>query len=422
MTESKQERLMQLNSAFEAIVNHSLSKSFNDLIEKNIDIFKGLKIIYSTENMESQLLDHPLKTIEEQFPYLKKFFYGQGFLFYTDEIYQQTKEGQAEIKLDYSISFDSNIAEKFRIWENGGSLDKDSLRFGELIQFVKNKGGMNFDYSFFVIENYFDSLDEKNDRPFNSIRALKRFESLIYNQNSFDIYHPIFTENRESAGKRACEVFSTYYDNRETVLELHTNRKLLYSVLLKSILLKKNENIDTKDKLRLLIEFSLKKLGRFAKTEIYFGWKFLKYNANLNFFDPIRTLGKNSLKKIRGMSWDLFSVRYLEKLIGMKTGADFYIPFFVSFDNRFINLLKVCPIRAVIIDEKTQRGSTVYLDESEFMEDINNSITEELNLELNDPSKKIKRMFKKIDCEVLEIEISKLEEELNIIISKALEK
>jgi len=31
-------------------------------------------------------------------------------------------------------------------------------------------------------------------------------------------------------------------------------------------------------------------------------------------------------------------------------------------------------------------------------------------------------MFKKIDCEVLEIEISKLEEELNIIISKALEK
>ena len=100
----------------------------------------------------------------------------------------------------------------------------------------------------------------------------------------------------------------------------------------------------------------------------------------------------------------------------------FIFLFFVSFDNRFINLLKVCPIRAVIIDEKKQRGSTVYLDESEFMEDINNSITEELNLELNDPSKKIKRMFKKIDCEVLEIEISKLEEELNIIISKALEK
>lgn len=281
---------------------------------------------------------------------------------------------------------------------------------------------MNFDYSFFVIENYFDSLDEKNNRPFNSIRALKRFDSLIYNQNNFNIYHPIFTENRESAGKRACEVFSTYYENREMVLELHTNRKLLYSVLLKSILLKKNENIDIKDKLRLLIEFSLKKLGFFAKTEIYFGWKFLKYNASLNFFDPIRTLGKNSLKKIRGMSWDLFSVRYLEKLIGMNTGADFYIPFFVSFDNRFINLLKVCPIRAVIIDEKIQRGSTGYLDELEFMEDINNSITEELNLELNDPSKKIKRMFKQIDCEILEIEISKLEEELNIVVSKALEK
>lgn len=81
MTERKQERMMQLQVAFEAIVNHSLSKSFNDLIEKNIDIFKGLKIIYSTQNMESQLLDHPLKTIEEQFPYLKKFFMDKDFFF-----------------------------------------------------------------------------------------------------------------------------------------------------------------------------------------------------------------------------------------------------------------------------------------------------------------------------------------------------
>lgn len=96
--------------------------------------------------------------------------------------------------------------------------------------------------------------------------------------------------------------------------------------------------------------------------------------------------------------------------------------FFVSFDNRFINLLKVCPIRAVIIDEEMRREFIVHLDELEFMEDINNSITEELNLELSDPNKKIKRMFKQIQCEVLEIEISKLEEELNIIISKALEK
>lgn len=418
MTESKQDRIMRLQVAFQTIVNHSLSKSFADLIEKNIDIFKGFKIIYSTENMKSQLLDYPLKTIENQCPYLKKFFYGQGLLFYTDEIYQQTKKGQAQIKLDYSISFDSNIAEKFRIWENGGSLDQDMKRFGELVQFIKNKGGMNFDYSFFVIENYYNSFDENNYRPFDSIRALKRFENLIYNENSFDVYHPNFTENRESAGRRECEVFSTYYDNREMVLELHKNRKVLYLVLLKSILLKKNKDIEAKDKLRLLMEFSLKKLGFFAKTEIYFGWKFVKHNDNLKFFDPIQTLGKNSLKKIRGMSWDLFSVRYLEKFIGINRNADFYIPYFVSFDNRFIDLLKVCPIRAVIMDDETKRVTTVYLDELEFMTDIGNSITQELNVELNDPNKKVNRMFKPILHEKLDIEILKLEEEFNILISK----
>lgn len=126
------------------------------------------------------------------------------------------------------------------------------------------------------------------------------------------------------------------------------------------------------------------------------------------------------------MSWDLYSVRYLGNLVGMNRsangGADFYIPFFVSFDNRFINLLRVCPIRTIIIDKEMRRELIVHLDELEFMKDIKDSITGELNLELSDPNKKIKRMLKQIQCEVLEIEISKLEEELNIVISKALEK
>lgn len=81
MTESKQERKMRLDSALQAIENHSVSNSFADLIENNIDVFKGFKIIYSTENIESQLLDYPLKTIEEQCPYLKKFFMDKDFFF-----------------------------------------------------------------------------------------------------------------------------------------------------------------------------------------------------------------------------------------------------------------------------------------------------------------------------------------------------
>lgn len=101
-----------------AILMHDPSDSFTNLIDNNEDLFQGFRLIYSTNNLDAEFSHSSLKEIEKHCPALKKYFYGTGLLFYSDELYATTKsKGRIEIPIDYSLSLDSNAAENFRIWE-----------------------------------------------------------------------------------------------------------------------------------------------------------------------------------------------------------------------------------------------------------------------------------------------------------------
>src|SRR5450830_928337 len=300
---------------------------------------------------------------------LKKILLWNRLNFFSNDLYSKTRlHGSIEIPIDYSLSLDSNAAEKFRIWENGGSLDKEQSRFEELIRFIKEgeTKGFNFDYSFFIIENLIDSMKENNHRPFNTIRALKRFDYLEYDKRLFNFLNPVFKENREQSGKRAIEALHFFHSTNEIQM-LINRRKGLYLILLKAVLMREQNTNSLKDNLKILIAFSLNTLGAFAKTEIYFAWKFLKYGKDFKFFESISQLNKKSLHKIRGMAWDLFAIRYQETLASHSKNSDFFIPFFASFDNKFVEFAKACPIRALIVDDQDKRVMTIYLDEHEFI-------------------------------------------------------
>ncbi|MDG6774716.1 hypothetical protein QCB45_10270 [Thiomicrorhabdus sp. ZW0627] len=414
MIESPEQRIERIQELLEVIVLHDPQDSFLKLIEGNRELFKGLKLIYSTNNIETDFSNYPLKKIEEDCPVLKKFFYGSGLLFYSDELFRRTLiEGKIKIPLDYSLSLDSNAAEKFRVWENGGSLDKDQDRFEELVRFIKEgeDDGFNFDYSFFIIENLLDSMKEENDRPFNTVRALKRFDHLNYDPDDFDIALPRFNEGRDFAGRRAIETLHLFQTSKD-VLNLLDRRKSLYIILLKAVILKQNKSTVLSDQLAELVGFTLDTIGKFAKSEIYFAWKFLKYGGDFDFFNPISQLGKKSIKKIRGMSWDLFAFRYQETLASKSYRSDFFVPFFASFDNKFVKLAKACPVRCILTDDRDKRVFTVFLDEYEFHEDLDASMNQELKFKISNPVEKIKRLNMKITSKYLDEKILEIENEL----------
>ena len=254
--ETRTERLDRLQQALNLVVHHDVDLSFGDLIDKNRRVLKGFKLIYSTNHLEDDFAHTSLKEIEADCPTLKKYFYGKALLFFSDELYDRTRlKGRIEIPIDYSLSLDSNAAERFRVWEDGKSLDSSEQDFENLVRFIKDGvgNGFNFDYSFFIIENYYDSMKPKNHRPFNTIRALKRFDHLVYDKESFCVTSPLFNESRLEAGQRAIDTLYAFHSSPE-IQSFQQRRLLLYVVLLKAVILNQNTQTSAESKLSHLVE------------------------------------------------------------------------------------------------------------------------------------------------------------------------
>lgn len=393
---SIQHRVARMQDAMNAIVYHDPRDSFANLIDPNREIFKGFKIIYSSGHVESQFAQTSLRDIEKKCSVLKKYFYGDGLLFFSDHHYDETyKRGGIKIPLDFSLSLDSNAAENFRKFEKKVSLDKDQDRFEELIRFLKgnSKDGFdfNFDYSFFIIENLIESLKVDNLRPFETVRALKRFNHLIYSADDFDVRNPQFNIEHEVAALQASQTLGAFHSD-SNIHHFLFRRKVLYLVLLKAIELSFLRGISLFDKMNVLMHFVIENIGKFTKSEIYFAWKLLKYGDKFHFFGSVRQVTKKTVSSARGMSWDLFAIRYQETLSSRKKLSEFYVPFFASFDNRFVELAQACPVRCVMLNERDSLLNTVYLDEFEFQRDLTESLNPKDKLELADPQKKLDRI------------------------------
>lgn len=134
-----------------------------------------------------------------------------------------------------------------------------------------------------------------------------------------------------------------------------------------------------------LTKFCLDKIGRFAKTELYFAWKFFKYRTKFNFFSPINSLTPKSLKALRGMCWDLFFLRHQETITSAVPTDGFSVPFMSSLDNKFVELTKACPIRCTLMDLEYDKMHTLYEDEFEFAEDLNAALSDSLKSEITNP-------------------------------------
>ena len=412
--ESKEERFERLQTVLNKIINHSPEQSFSELIDGARSMFKGFKLIYSTNNLKDSFAKYSLETIEKECPVLKKYFYGTGLLFYSDQIYDKTKEHKrVEFPIDYSLSLDSNAAEYFRCWENGKNLDTNTDNFEKLVRLIKEGegNGFNFDYSFFIIENYFDSLKTDNHRPFNTVRALKRFDHLIYEADTFDVNRPQFNESQESAGKRAIETLYAFHSSDE-LMKFQERRMFLYLILLKALILRQDKATTVQEKISELTSYCIDKLGKFAKTELYFAWKLIKYGDKLKFFDAVSQISPKTLRKVKGMSWDIFALRYQETLASKGDKGEFFIPFFASFDKRFIELAQACPIRAVLLDELNGNVITIQLDELEFQNDLSSSITKDVSRKLMSTKLKLNRIKTRLVYDELLKKSKLLEEEL----------
>lgn len=227
---------------------------------------------------------------------------------------------------------------------------------------------------------------------------------------------PVFNETRESSGKRAANALYTFQSSDEIKNSL-VRRKGLLLILMKAASLHWQSQNDLLGNLSKLIAYSLSHLGKFAKLELYFGWKFLKHGRHLRFFAPIMQPSKIALSKIHGMSWDLYSIRHQETMASNSKHGLFHVPFIATFDRRFKELIEACPIRCMLIDDRDGRINTIFFDELEFFEDVTASASTSLDAQLRSHSAKIER-FEKPMLEVeLDYFLSILENECHDLVT-----
>ena len=90
--ESPEQRIQRLQNLLNVISMHDPRHSFSSLVEENQSLFREFKVTYSSNNIETNFLNYSLSKIEKKCTTLKKFFYGSGLLFYSDDIYKCIKE------------------------------------------------------------------------------------------------------------------------------------------------------------------------------------------------------------------------------------------------------------------------------------------------------------------------------------------
>jgi hypothetical protein len=388
------ERLQRIEKASNLIVHYPPSGSFRGLIDASDSLLDGFRLVYATDNIESEFNGVSLADIEVNCPSLARFFSGTGLLFHSTQIYEETlRSGEVQIPIDYSVGFDTQVAEAFRLYEAGKTIS-DWHRFSNLIQYV-TRHNFNFDYSFYIIEDLIHAADLKNTRPFNTVRALKRFDSVDRASLLENPIQPVFTESKEDAGRRACDSLAFSLSSDEIKRSL-VRRKALLAVLLKATYLFWTSRPELMRNLSTLINFSLDHLGRFAKLELYFAWKLIKYGEGLRFFAPICQPSEVALSKLNGMSWDLYSIRHQETMASLKRKGAFFVPFFATLDRRLKELRDACPIRCLLIDDQEQRLNTIFTDELEFLTDVNAALDVSTNARLRNLPDKMQRLSRHV--------------------------
>lgn len=308
MVESAEVRIYRLEAALNCIIQHPPEASFNELVVLNLHTFKGFRLVYSTNHLDANYNGVLLSDIESLCPAISKYFYGTGLLFHSDKSYEELRlNGTFALPVYCSINFDTQVAEAFRCYEDVKCISQWDW-FESLVRTIKEKD-FNFDYTFYLVEDLANSFDTTNNRPFNTIRALKRFDNLDFMAFQSNPRNPVFNDNRELAGKSAIETLYQF-QNSDFIKRSLIRRKGLKLIMMKAMQLRWLAGKDFSKDLAGLVEYSITVLGKFGKLELYFAWKFLKSGHLYDFFRDILHPTEKALSKINGVSWDLFSLRH----------------------------------------------------------------------------------------------------------------
>lgn len=268
------------------------------------------------------------------------------------------------LKIASFVNLDSNIVSLLpKYFEK-----KNKQDFADLIEYIINME-LNISSIPYFLEDSLNSSGMKNDeKVYKSTLyycVLRRLSSGILTTDRFPISNDYID---------ADEIFRLMKSTRRNEIDFEKRAKTLYCFLLKMYILKFSSKKNAPYKTEQLLDFCNNELGIYLESGLYIAFLYFegKNNAVKNFFQKVTPSAKDILKKIEGMSWDLFHIWNIPTEMAICSNDDIIqLQSIASGDKALIDMISVNPIERIFMynDEAIvkYRYSLVSLPETKYL-------------------------------------------------------
>lgn len=360
---------------FEAILNNDFGR-FDEIAEVRAEECFGIRALVSTSNPSAIDLDMGLGLASCD--YVTPIFEGpRAFLLSRHTAIQSRLEnGRSNVPIDYSLGFDSNFAEKLRALidgENIGQADRD--RVTAVLRLKALNPRVQFDVIPFLNENTrFDRDQPNNNRPLRTLVAFYMLNHLDWSSFLADSTCFKFDASVEDLRIRLEPKAKDFLANLHldsAVLKQETMAIGIQALLLRFATLWKLHKRDRRQVLSELLDFCIFELGSLPISELVLIWRGTRDESVAPFFGPLINPSQKMLKAARGMAWDMTHLRSLQTIARTSVVGSFFIPYFVSLDSRWRDLLRLNPIRIMLIDDAKNTANFGRSRDAEFQVLVN---------------------------------------------------
>ena len=375
-----------------------------------------LRALISTDQAGAVTLDLGLGA--DSSIYVTPLFEGPRAFFISRHICMQARltGGQTTIPIDYSLSFDSNFAEKMRATLNGENIQQaDHDRVIEVLMLKAKNPRVQFDVVPFLYENVrLVRENENNLRPLNTLIAFRMLDHLNWeafksNPSRFDFGTP--AETLKASLRPGAEAFLSELYANESVLHHEAKSLGVQALLLRFATLWRNQSKRDIDQiLHELLRFCISELGFVPATELSLIWSGIRGKEVAPFFGPVINPSAKLFKATRGMAWDMTHLRIMEQTARLTRFGSFFIPYFVSIDERWRTLMRLNPVRFMVVDDSKNSMLMARTHELAFQEALHTCAGESLLGEVTAEKVESRRVaVQSIDVAIMKQKVAKEE-------------
>lgn len=329
-------------------------------LKHSFDIYKE----YYTECSQQKLdviscskqmaINFPILKEIMDIPYIKTIFKYPNLAFMNPRIIKEMENSRAQIRPDYSISFDVNTATYVHDYMTLGR-DKVPKEFLKTLSFILDKD-LNIDPIFYILENI--SKGEDSQRFHKNLVSLKKLMTcdMEHYKNTKEIKSILSDDEVQKESEKDLNALKTEFNE---IIKITQKNHLIMKVILLAITISrfKYKN-NLKLQLEYLIKFMDNKIHTIFLRELSVALEYFE-KKQLKFFNPLNN--RESLEKtintIDNMAWDFTLVRTLEIYFSSKPNpeADFFIPFIYTHDKGLLDVIEMFYCKDFLIFHKEKR-------------------------------------------------------------------